>query len=99
MFSLINIIVCIALVFLDRATGSFDPDLGYGLLTGIYLLALLIPGIAVSVRRLHDIGRSGWWFLINLIPIVGALIYLFFTVKDSKPGDNAYGANPKGVVA
>lgn len=55
----------------------------------LYALAALIPGIAVSVRRLHDIGRSGWWLLIGLIPLVGAIVLLVFYVQDSQPGDNA----------
>jgi uncharacterized membrane protein YhaH (DUF805 family) len=63
----------------------------------IYMLAVLVPGIAVTVRRLHDTGRSGWWFLMNLVPFVGGIVVLIFMCLDSAPGDNAYGANPKGV--
>lgn len=68
-----------------------------GLLAGIYSLVAFIPGLAVTVRRLHDTGRSGWWILINLVPAVGGLIFLIFMFQDSKPGTNQYGANPKGV--
>ena len=66
-----------------------------GILALIYALALLIPSIAVSVRRLHDIGKSGWFILIALIPAIGAIILLIFMVTDSNPGDNQYGPNPK----
>ena len=58
-------------------------------------LALLVPGLAVSVRRLHDIGKSGWWYLIGFVPYIGALVLFVFFVKDSQPGENKWGANPK----
>ena len=70
-----------------------------GILTGLYCLALLIPSIAVSVRRLHDIGRTGWWVLICLVPIVGSIVLLIFILLDSQPGDNQYGPFPKNAVA
>ena len=64
------------------------------ILSGLVNIALLIPGIAVSMRRLHDIGKCGWWLLLGFIPLVNLyLIYLF--VKDSQPGENEYGASPK----
>jgi uncharacterized membrane protein YhaH (DUF805 family) len=51
----------------------------------------------VAVRRLHDVGKSGWWFLLVLVPLVGALVLIFFFyIKDSEPGANQYGPNPKG---
>ena len=62
---------------------------------GVYSLAVLIPAFAVSVRRLHDTDRSGWWLLIELIPIIGGLVLLIFMVQDSQPGENQYGPNPK----
>ncbi len=64
----------------------------------IYALAILIPSLAVTVRRLHDAGHSGWRLLLALIPIVGGIIIFVFTVSDSKPGDNQYGPNPKQVA-
>jgi uncharacterized membrane protein YhaH (DUF805 family) len=65
----------------------------------IYILAVLIPGIAVTVRRLHDTNRSGWWCFIGLIPIVGDIILIVFFAMDSQPGENRYGPNPKTEVA
>ena len=59
-------------------------------------LAAIVPSLAVSVRRLHDTGRSGWFLLIGLIPFVGGIILLVMMVGDSSPGDNQYGPNPKG---
>jgi uncharacterized membrane protein YhaH (DUF805 family) len=98
-FVLFNIIVAVILAFIDMATGSFSPELGLGLLGGLYALAVLIPGLAVGVRRLHDTGRSGWWLLILLVPIIGPIVFLVFTVLDSTPGQNQYGPNPKEAVA
>lgn len=57
--------------------------------------ALLIPGLAVCVRRLHDIGKSGWWYFIVFVPYIGSIILLVFLVKDSQPGENKWGVNPK----
>ena len=63
----------------------------------IYTLALLLPGLSLGVRRLHDTGKSGWFMLIGLIPLVGATILLVFYCLDSQPGTNEYGPNPKGI--
>jgi uncharacterized membrane protein YhaH (DUF805 family) len=63
----------------------------------IYTLALLLPGLSLGVRRLHDTGKSGWFMLIGLIPLVGAIILLIFYCLDSQPGTNEYGPNPKGI--
>lgn len=68
------------------------PDLVFQ----IYLAALLLPTIAVSVRRLHDIGKSGWYYFLNLIPLIGSLILFVMYVQDSKPY-NVYGPSPKGA--
>lgn len=54
-------------------------------------LAILLPNLAVAIRRLHDTGRSGWWLLISLIPVVGALVLIWFYVQPSEPGQNAHG--------
>ena len=65
---------------------------------GLYLMAVIVPGLAVTVRRLHDTGRSGWWILISFVPFVGGIILLVFMCLDSEPGPNLHGLNPKGVV-
>jgi len=57
---------------------------------------LLLPSIAVTMRRLHDTGRSGWWWLVSALCGIGAIIVFFFCLGDSKPGANQYGPNPKG---
>jgi len=92
-FFLFNIIISIVLAIIDGMTGSFGT--GAGLLGIIYSLAILIPGIAVSVRRLHDTDRTGWWLLIGLIPLIGVIVLLVFMVQDSNPDENQYGSNPK----
>lgn len=94
-FVLFNIIVSIILGIIDLGTGTYSIEDGIGLLSGIYALAVLIPAIAVAVRRLHDTDRSGWWLLIALIPLIGAIVLLVFMVQDSNPGQNQFGPNPK----
>jgi uncharacterized membrane protein YhaH (DUF805 family) len=98
-FILFNLIASLVLTVVDFMTGSLDPELGMGLLSGLYTLAVLIPSLAVTVRRLHDTDRTGWWLLIGLVPLIGAIVLLVFMLLDSQPGDNQYGANPKGAAA
>ena len=62
---------------------------------GLFSLAMLIPSLAVGWRRLHDTGRSGAWYLIVLVPLVGSILLLIWVCTDSQPGDNMYGPNPK----
>ena len=99
MFVLFNIIFSIAAIILDNLLGTASNELGYGIIYGLYSLAILIPTLAVAVRRLHDIGKSGWWIFISLVPIVGSIWLLVLLATDSLPGENQYGPNPKEVVA
>lgn len=94
-FFLFNLLIAYAFSLADMFTGTIDPDTGYGILSGFYSLAIFIPSIAVGVRRLHDTNRSGWWLLIVLIPIIGAITLLVFCALDSDPNENQYGINPK----
>ena len=76
--------------------GLIDALIGtYPLIGLLFSLAFFIPTLAVMVRRLHDTGRSGWWWFIQLVPIIGSIIFLVFMVLDSQAGDNEYGPNPK----
>lgn len=95
MFTLFNIIFLFLAAIIDNILGIAYEAIGYGPLSTLYMLAVLIPGLAVTVRRLHDIGKSGWWVLIGLIPVVGAIVLLVFMVMDSQPGGNQFGPNPK----
>jgi uncharacterized membrane protein YhaH (DUF805 family) len=98
-FALFNLLIAIALAIVDVMIGTVNYQAGIGLLGGLYMLAMLIPSIAVGVRRLHDIGRTGWWLLLGLVPVVGGIVLLVFALIDSQPGPNEYGPNPKGVAA
>ena len=97
-FFLFYILTFIGLSFIHGITGTFSEEAGIGLLGGLYSLAILIPSLAVGVRRLHDTGRSGWWLLVGIIPLIGAIVLLIFFVQDSVPGDNLYGSNPKATA-
>lgn len=70
--------------------------IGLGFLTTIYSLGLLLPTVSIAARRLHDTGRTGWWQLIGLIPLIGLIVLLIFYTQKSHPGSNEYGANPLG---
>ena len=101
MFALFNALIYIAILIFSAILGSIDNSLALigSLLLVIYGLAIFVPSLAVAVRRLHDTGRSGWWFLIAFVPFVGGIILLVFTVQDSVPGENEYGKNPKELAA
>lgn len=83
-FALFNFLATIVAAMIDGV-------LGLHLLQPIYGLAVLLPSLAVAVRRLHDIGRSGWWILICLIPLVGAIVLIVWNIKEGTPGSNQYG--------
>lgn len=89
MFFLMNMIVTLILTVVESITGLTD------ILVGIYSLIVLLPSLAVGVRRLHDTGRTGWWLLINLIPIIGTIVIIVFSCQDGQPNANKYGPNPK----
>ena len=96
-------IVAIILSIIEHILGLSGMVGGvYGPLTTLLLLALIIPSIAVQVRRFHDQDRSGWFVLLNLIPFVGGLIVLVFMVLEGTRGPNRFGSDPKdpaGAVA
>jgi uncharacterized membrane protein YhaH (DUF805 family) len=92
MFALFNFIVAVVLYVISLAIGTL-------LLSDLYSLAVLLPTLALAVRRLHDTGRSGWWLFIALIPFAGWIVLLVFDVSDSAPGVNQYGPNPKELQA
>ena len=94
MFTLFSVIITVVLAVLERIAGPFHES---RVLATLYSLAVFLPTLAVAVRRLHDTGRSGWWLLIGFVPFIGWIILSVFLVLDSQPGENQYGANPKGT--
>jgi uncharacterized membrane protein YhaH (DUF805 family) len=96
-FVLFYIIIAVLLAFVDGMLGLGGSKGGPGILSGVFGLAMIVPSLAVAVRRLHDIGRTGWWVLIGLVPLVGAIVLLVFALMDSQPGQNDYGPNPKAA--
>lgn len=96
MYLLFNLIFLFAAAVLDNILGlKFSPEIPYGFIYMIYALAVFIPGLAVTVRRLHDVDKSGWFILIGLIPFVGAIWLLVLYCTEGTPGTNQYGVNPK----
>lgn len=96
MFFLLNIGVSIVATILDGILGMSGMIAGaYGPLSVIAMLGLLVPGIAVAIRRLHDQDKSGWWLLLAFIPILGGLVLLVFMFLEGTKGDNQYGPDPK----
>lgn len=91
-FLAINCVASIILIFIDAMLIKMP------ILFPIYALASLIPGISVTVRRLHDTNHSGWWFLLSFVPVLGAIVLFVFTLLGSQSGINKYGPNPMGII-
>ena len=98
MYFLIYGLISVVLFWVDDIIVHRSHESRAGLLSGLFALGTLLPSIAVSVRRLHDTGRAGWWLLVSFIPLIGSLVLLVFLVQDSQPGDNAWGPSPKAGV-
>ncbi|MFY1617629.1 DUF805 domain-containing protein [Micromonospora sp. WMMD736] len=96
-FALFTVLVSIVASVLDNALGlNFVDGSSNGFIGLVVSLALLLPTLAVAVRRLHDTDKTGWWLLIGLVPIVGAIVLIVFFVQDGTPGANRFGPSPKG---
>jgi uncharacterized membrane protein YhaH (DUF805 family) len=100
-FTLINALVLAIFVFAYSLLAGMAQvserafSAGYDVLVAVWMLATILPSLAVSVRRLHDIGWSGWWVLLWFVPFAGGVILLVLFTMDSQPGTNVYGPNPK----
>jgi uncharacterized membrane protein YhaH (DUF805 family) len=92
MFFVVSLIISAFLAFIDGRAGTG------GIIGIVYSLAVLVPSLAVTVRRLHDTDRSGWWLLIFLVPVIGAIVLLVFAIVDGTPGDNRFGPSPKATA-
>jgi uncharacterized membrane protein YhaH (DUF805 family) len=95
-FFLFNFAVQIATSIVDSILATL---IGINVLSFIVMLALFVPGLAVQFRRLHDTGRSGWWLLLGLIPVVGVIVLIVWYCTPGQPGPNQYGPDPKGLGA
>jgi uncharacterized membrane protein YhaH (DUF805 family) len=93
-FMLFMTVIMLVLVIIDIMLDVFNDIVGLGFFSGIFVLVHFLPAIAVSIRRLHDINRTGWWYLTTSIPFIGIIVYIIIGVLDSKE-DNQYGENPK----
>jgi uncharacterized membrane protein YhaH (DUF805 family) len=106
-FVLFNFIFAIVAMLIDKVLGTTfkvdlglgvgEQDLGYGYIYLIYGLAMFIPGLAAGVRRLHDVGKSGWMYLVILIPLIGFIWLIVLWARESQPGENKWGPNPNNV--
>lgn len=92
-FVLVNCLIALLLLTLGLTFGEDSP--ASNIMVTIFYLIMLVPNLSVSVRRLHDIGKSGWYMFLSLIPLIGGLILLIWSLMDSEPGENQYGKNPK----
>jgi uncharacterized membrane protein YhaH (DUF805 family) len=90
---LFAILVGIGANIIDAIIGTF------GVVSGLAGLALLLPNLSVSIRRMHDINRSGWWILIFIVPIVGFILWLVWFLREGDPGENDYGPPPPASTA
>ena len=96
MFTLISFIIYLILYLIDK---KITPSSNVQVISTVYYLAVLLPSLAVNVRRLHDVGRSGWWSLISVIPIIGWIVYLIWVIRDGQPAANQWGPNPTMATA
>lgn len=95
-FFLIYTVAYLALAIADVILGTFSMENGIGLLTGIFALATLLPSLGVSIRRLHDTNRSGWWLLLFLIPLIGTIVAIVLLSLKGTEGENRFGPDPLG---
>lgn len=98
MFLLFNILIIFALVFISGFISEVLGSDAGSFIIGAYILFIIIPHFAVVVRRLHDIGKSGAYWFVRFIPIIGVFWLLFLLVEDSAVGNNNYGPNPKKMI-
>lgn len=96
-FILANMIIAVIAMIIDNVAGINFGQIPYGPVYVLYALAVFIPGLAVSVRRLHDVGKSGWFYFIVLIPLVGAIWLLVLFLSEGQQVENQYGPNPKAI--
>jgi uncharacterized membrane protein YhaH (DUF805 family) len=97
-FGLFSVLISFGLLIAQVLAGFAIKEAGWvvGTLASLYMLAMIVPSIAVTVRRLHDTGHIGWWYLLGILPLIGPIIVIVWLARDSDPLANKYGPNPKG---
>jgi uncharacterized membrane protein YhaH (DUF805 family) len=95
MFQLFNILVGVAIAMVALLIGGKEGINTFAFSLGVYGLVSFVPSLSCMVRRLHDTGRSGWWYFIGFVPLIGGIVLMVFMVLDSDPDRNEYGPNPK----
>lgn len=98
LFVLVSCLIGVTFLIIDIATGTYSRDSGLGLLSGIFVLATLLPSIGAGVRRLHDTGQSGWWYAIVLIPFIGGIVLLIMCAMPGQSGENRFGPDPMATT-
>ena len=96
-YELFYVVIFIALAWIDRFTGTFDVRNNMGFLSGLFAIAMFLPSLGVTIRRLHDTDRTGWWVLIVIVPIIGFIWLLVLLILEGTPGRNRFGADPLQV--
>jgi uncharacterized membrane protein YhaH (DUF805 family) len=94
-FVLGNAIASTLLHAVDRALGLYNDSNKSSILQDLYILAIALPLVSAGIRRLHDIGKSGWWLAINFVPCLGWIAYIVFTAQEGEARPNTWGENPK----
>lgn len=97
-FVLLNTVFMLVAMILDNVLGLTKITSGFSPLYSLYFLATLVPSLAVTVRRLHDTGKSGWYLLVAFIPFIGSIWLFVLTILDSDPYENEYGQSPKAEL-
>jgi uncharacterized membrane protein YhaH (DUF805 family) len=95
MFVLFNVIFAMLAALVDVVLANGSQNSPAGIFSGLYSLAVFLPGLAVTVRRLHDQDKSGWWYFIQMIPIIGGIWLFILLVTDGQPASNRFGPDPK----
>lgn len=95
-YQLINLIIYVAILLVVTVAVGYSTG---RIVASLYSLAVLLPGLGVGIRRLHDTDRSGWWIVIGIIPVIGAIVLIVFTASAGTPGPNRYGPSPSDTLA
>jgi uncharacterized membrane protein YhaH (DUF805 family) len=98
-WSLFTIGVFFIALFIDGMTGTYNEDIGYGVLSGLFSLAIFIPDVALGIRRLHDINRTGWWILLWFVIVVGWIVLFVWSIEKGDKGTNKYGPDPREATS